>query len=77
MTPEFLRKAIKATGTVTMQHENGKVYYADCLGKMQINGEWVEAVMYHQIIPFGWYCRAIDDFDKFKYLETTVAVGLR
>jgi hypothetical protein len=69
MHADFLRQAIKQEGGVLLRHHGGSLYYVDHIGKMQVNGEWVEAIMYHALLPFGWYCRAIDDFEKFEYVS--------
>lgn len=74
---EFLRIAIAAPGQCIVKHMNGNIYYLDSVGQMQVDGEWVESVMYHCIQPFGNFCRAIDDFSNFTYLHNLTMVGPR
>ena len=68
MTPDFIKETIRTPGDVITKHENGVTYHLKELCKVQINGEWVQGVIYFSIIPKAeTYCRAIDDFEKFTY----------
>lgn len=77
MIPEFIEEAIRASGTVTLRHQDGNIYYLDDLVKMKVDNEWVAACTYHCVSPFGRFCRALGDFEEFTYLYNETISGPR
>ena len=69
MNKEDIKELMGIPGTVMVKHENGKNYYLDHIGIMQVENEWLECVMYRSLTPPMHCCRAIDDFKKFTYIE--------
>lgn len=77
MTPEHIRLVTLVAGRVIIKHENGNVYVIDGLCKVQVDGEWYDAVNYHQADTGDTHCRRIDDFAKFKYIQNLSVLGPR
>ena len=66
MKTERVIEVMEFGGTPVARHRKGGIYLLRYRGKMQIGGEWVDCVMYQDLLG-RWFCRAITDFKKFKY----------
>lgn len=67
MTAYEIRKLANSRYAGIIRHKNGNLYAVNGKCKMQINGVWVDAVLYVQSSkPFGQFCRAESDFANFE-----------